>query len=122
MHSCSTGVAVAAMIADSGAAIFYLPPPWVTKYCIQSCHTANAIIANAVATVTNSMTFSVNLLYRCVNSCTNIAIFFPSSSVVYTASNYLGLPSTLQYYAAAIDLPLEDLNFRFSCSFVSSYP
>ena len=55
--------------------LFYLPPPGVTKYCIQSCQAANAIIANAVATVTNSMTFSVNLLYRCVNSCTNIAIF-----------------------------------------------
>lgn len=55
--------------------LFYFPPPGVTKYCIQSCQAANAIIANAVATVTNSMTFSVNLLYRCVNSCTNIAIF-----------------------------------------------
>ena len=88
-------------------------PPGVTKYCIQGCHAANAIIANAVATVTNSMTFSVNLLYCCVNSCSNIDIFFvlilvlTSSSIVYTASNYLGLPSTLQYDAATIDLPLE---------------
>jgi hypothetical protein len=61
-----------------------------------------------------SITLFQNLFCLLVISWPNIAIFFfsPSLPSVYTASSYLGLPSALHYYAAAvIYLPLENPHY-----------
>ena len=73
---------------------------WVTKYCIQICHVANATIAAAIAKVAYSITLFQNLFCLLVISCTNIAIFFFSLSLL--SSKYCIVLLRVAVYTAVL--------------------